>query len=482
MESLDEVAEVVILNYAASIDVDILLVDTVDRDDILPIARQLQEWSENRASQALRETRRKITSRIKGIDFTQYEFATFFTTGLPYGLILDDVIPFTHMVNGPFTGICIANIISEEHQREPIGNALLFSIDQFAEDETEELQRQLDANNFLHTSLVGKKATNTNLSFFAAHLPYDVLHICSHGGETDGYFVKQPFADRDGNEHILEYFEVVSFGASPVGPDKVHVERKLIFTTLDGIPWADRPLKLYPRYVGDDMMHAMKDHDDRLRRRPTNVPIAMSAHIKCYESFSQGAFDSLASHSHPIVFNNSCSSSHELGVLFLAAGARSYISTLWNVGTTTAKDAALKFYGSLFTSAKVLDAFFAMLKSIKHPKYRNIYILWGLHFSSLLHPATKDDSNIITELFGGFDVWMRRFTNTEDEEIKTASFPIVQFIASEIARRVPPERLGQIAATLPLDPEIERSGAMASELDTGELIIATEQPRSKVPG
>jgi hypothetical protein len=158
------------------------------------------------------------------------------------------------------------------------------------------------------------------------------MHICSHGGETDGYFVKQEFEDRDARLHTIEYFEVVSF--SPGGgydPDKVRVERKMIFATLDGMPWIQRPLSIYPRYVGDDMMQALRNNDESVKRIHVSVPIALSCHIKCYQSFHQGTFDHLAGYAHPIIFNNSCSSSHELGAGFLAEGARCYIGTLWKV-------------------------------------------------------------------------------------------------------------------------------------------------------
>jgi hypothetical protein len=72
--------------------------------------------------------------------------------------------------------------------------------------------------------------------------------------------VKQEFKDRDGRDHTVEYFEVVSFSLEgAVDPDKVKVERKMIFASFDGLPWTQRPLSLYPRYVGDDLMHTLRE-------------------------------------------------------------------------------------------------------------------------------------------------------------------------------------------------------------------------------
>jgi len=75
-----------------------------------------------------------------------------------------------------------------------------------------------------------------------------------------------------------------------------------------------------------------------------------------------------------------------------AGGARCYIATLWNIGNQTATRAALAFYDSALSKGNALTAFSAMLRSINNGLYENIYILWGLHFTSLGHPATKSDA------------------------------------------------------------------------------------------
>src|SRR5438132_1480796 len=63
------------------------------------------------------------------------------------------------------------------------------------------------------------------------------------------------------------------------------------------------------------------------------------------------------------------------------AGGRTEMR-LWRVGDETAKTAALAFYDATLRDGKVLPAFSAMLASIKNPLYRDIYILWGLHFTT----------------------------------------------------------------------------------------------------
>jgi hypothetical protein len=478
LENPAEVGEVSIINYATSIDADIVLADAVEREELQSLPRQLQAWAADRSSPALRETKRKITERIKGIDFATYAFTTFFTAGLPYGLILQNMIPFTHVLNGPYCGVFIANAIIEEN-RPPVGSALLFSLDEFSSDETKDVAQRLDQKNFVVTELLGKAATNNNLNNYGSYLPYDLMHICSHGGETDGYFVKQEFKDRDGKTHAIEYFEVVSFSPeAAVDPDKVKVERKTIFATLDGIPWIQRPLSMCPKYVGADMVQALRDNDGSLKRTPITVPIALSCHIRCYQSFHQGAFDHLAVHAHPIIFNNSCSSSHELAAGFLAAGARCYIATLWSVGDKTAMMAALAFYDAALAGGNVLTAFSTMLRSINKDLYRNIYILWGLHFTSFQRPSTQSDDQIIAGLFATYSLFAKKFTTTKDDEIKRNTVPIVRFLVSEISRRLTPERLKQLLGDhLSTQEEMERSQSFSDESEIDELVVTKEIDR-----
>jgi hypothetical protein len=219
-------------------------------------------------------------------------------------------------------------------------------------------------------------------------------------------------------------------------------------------------------------------------RTPVSVPIALSCHIKCYQSFHQGAFDILAAFAHPLIFNNSCSSSHELAAGFLAGGARCYIATLWNIGwnigDSTAMKAALAFYDSVLAQGNVLAAFSTMLRSIRNDRYRNIYVLWGLHFSSVTRPATKSDVNIVAGLLAGYSLWMKKLAKTTDEELKRNTLPAVRFLRSEIRRRITPERLIEILGQRPEgEEEPERFETSWREPDVTELIVTTEVERSQ---
>lgn len=75
----------------------------------------------------------------------------------------------------------------------------------------------LSTNNFYLRALIGARATVAEFDYHAQHFPYDVLHICSHGGEVDGYEMSEQFVDQDGLTHEVEFEEVL--GVTPV-PDR----------------------------------------------------------------------------------------------------------------------------------------------------------------------------------------------------------------------------------------------------------------------
>jgi hypothetical protein len=91
-EDLDHVASAVAINYAHSIDADIAIVLAVSRRVALTTLDDLEQWR-NGDLESLHEIAERVTQRIGFVDFTQYDFVTFFTSGLPYSLILEGPEP-----------------------------------------------------------------------------------------------------------------------------------------------------------------------------------------------------------------------------------------------------------------------------------------------------------------------------------------------------------------------------------------------------
>ena len=286
-----DISSVIAINYAFSIDARAVLVESIDKSKIYDVQKNIRAWKERGAATNWAELERLITERIGDIDFTRFKFATFFTEGLPYSLYLKNVLPISYVRRSLKEDLFIFNSIIYEHL-DSFEAAVVFSPEEFEEEETEEVIKALESGGFLVKSLVNADATVRNFGYYAEHYPYDLLHICSHGGETDGYHVTEHFKDRDSNEHTVEYDEVVGFAPSP-GSKMVHVVRKAIFRSFDGYAWMSPELKAQniPQYVFEDMRKALFDGSlgrNTVIRSRVEEPIASSCHIKCYDKHPPG--------------------------------------------------------------------------------------------------------------------------------------------------------------------------------------------------
>jgi len=123
---------------------------------------------------------------ISGISLTDYGFATFFTIGVPYGLFIKNTVPCTHAWKSWQCGAVMAMTIIEEHNPLTFDSALLFSPQEFVQEETGEVVKILEDGAYTVKRLPGAAATVKQFENYGGIFPYDLMHICSHGGETDG--------------------------------------------------------------------------------------------------------------------------------------------------------------------------------------------------------------------------------------------------------------------------------------------------------
>ena len=385
IEDAADISSVIAINYSLSIGASTVLISPIDKSLLNDVETKVRNWKERQSSKDQVDVEMLIKNQIGDIDFSRFEFATFFTEGIPYSLYLKNKLPVSYVRRSLKEDSFIFNNIIYEHL-DSFEAAVVFSPEEFEEEETEEVIRQLSSSSFMVKALVGKRATVKAFGDYAEHYPYDVLHICSHGGETDGYRVSENFTDRDGNEHTVEYDEIVGFAPSP-SIKKVQVIRKCIFRRFDGCGWRSPELnaKNLPQYVFEDMRKALFDGSigkNASNRTRISAPIPTSCHIKCYDSIHQGMFWTLASHSSPLIFNNTCSSWNEISLFFISIGCRGYIGTLWSIDNSTAKQSGEHFYSSLFTGT-ILDAVFSMATAIRESRDGDIYAYWGLTFRPL---------------------------------------------------------------------------------------------------
>ena len=431
---------VVGVNYAISLGADIRIVESFNKNERGEIEEAVIEWSKNKDNELPAKITEEIESRVSGIDFSKYKFATFFTNGLPYSLYLKNVIPFTYVNISLRPDLFVCNGIGWE-TGDRFHSAIVFSPEFFKNtisgEETETVKTELDAQKYYVRLLLGNDATARNLDFHAQHFPYDILHICSHGGAADGYEVIEKFQDRDGNEHTIVFDEVVSF-AVVGGEDAIEVIRKPAFVSFDGYKWMSKELKEqnFPNYVFIDMFKAINLEEDvknpAPRRPKKNIPL--SNVIFTIDGFHQAIFRILSSHHSPVVFNNSCFSWGETSRFFISGGARGYIGTLWDVDNEPAVIVGKSFY-SATKNLSVMTSLFQGLQQIKNTDSEDIYVYWGLHFTSISSEGLSlEDSRgrVFKELMRAFVSWIQHIRSIGDGEVRRNAIRVVRDLHGEL--------------------------------------------------
>jgi hypothetical protein len=124
------------VNYAFAINADVILTPFFSRQELQSLPRQLHAWSNDRSSQALASVKNKVKMAVSDTNFAEYDFATFFTIGVPYGLFIKNAIPCSHVLMNWHCGVFVAMAILEEHKPLSFDSALLFSPQEFDVEET----------------------------------------------------------------------------------------------------------------------------------------------------------------------------------------------------------------------------------------------------------------------------------------------------------------------------------------------------------
>ncbi|MFC7524153.1 hypothetical protein ACFQRK_09380 [Parapedobacter sp. GCM10030251] len=391
---------VVSINYACSIEADILLVDGLEKEEDESISHLIEDW-ESGVTGAYEDICTKITARIDPQILNKSAFVTFFTRGLPYSVLqLECPISYVNLQHRP--DFFILNGLLYE-KTGCIGGAVVFSPGYFKDEETRSLISLLEFENFYVKAFLNDEASVYNLSTTIGHFPFDLLHICSHGGDVNGRYCKVDFFDKDGDKHTVEYDEVVSI---PINPyyDSHGVKILWYFRKLNGMGWKCKELRDmdYPRELYALMVDKIREagHRKKVQRLHEVERVRNSKHIKCHDFNYLAVFDQVSLDGvYPLVFNNTCWSWREVASAFLASGCRGYIGTLTSINTDIATAFAMAFYDEVFNNNLIL----AFHKAGKHQfaEEPSPYIFWGLHFSTIKNyrPVSYNARNIRSFLY-----------------------------------------------------------------------------------
>ncbi len=306
LETQGSCVDIVVASYAAAAAADFALLANVSEEELSSIRDLLDQHSGHEPG-ALERAKALLANRLQGLDLKSYDEITFFTCGLPYGLALEHepVCSYVPIRIQPELMITASVMQATMPRPRRFGSAIVFcpelDLGTAAQREVATTKTSLGNHRFSVMPLIGRSATLRSLNLHGTHSPYDLLHLCSHGGKADGYYVRQEFTDRAGALHVIEYDEVVGF--APSRGEMVEVFSKAIFRRFDGYRWRSPELRArgLPDYVFKDMGAALRSgRETGLTRVPLVGKVEGSCHIQCVDSIHQGEFQSMASQSLPL--------------------------------------------------------------------------------------------------------------------------------------------------------------------------------------
>lgn len=422
IEQIDAVASVIAMNYALSIGATIIVVPALGKTENEGITNLIDRWRRGEGL-AFNELSAKVEERTIGINFMIYEFATCFTVGLPYSLIHKNIIPFSyvHLLASPDLFLFNNLVLGTD---APTDAAVVFSPQFFKDEEVGLVSSILDNRGLFVREVLGERATVYNLEMHLTEFPYDIFHICSHGGEVAGTTVTESFFDRDGAKHIVEYDLVRGFSPIPGGMD-VKVTTLWHWRKFDGTAWKSDEFRqrAFSNYIFVDMLESINRREKENIINKTPAPIVpRSISIKAHDFVYSPSFSWLASyHKAPFIFNNTCWSGRDVVNSFLNAGASGYIGTLWDVGEACAADMARIFYHRVDQST-ILNALKAGLENLRGTESEDVYIFWGLHSSKLQRGRTveKGKSRVAALMTDSFYRWRDKEKQAVSERLKRA--------------------------------------------------------------
>jgi len=438
IESKNDISDIIIVNYAFSVNADAKFIHGLKSAEVKDLKNKFVKWKRDKSYGAYLSILNIMNELMKNINVNEYDYLTFFTDGVPYGAFFNSIIPCSHVLRSITVDLFIFNNIFFERRDHYFGSSIVFSpnppdLTKYTTTEVENVCNVHKKFNLSVKKLLNKDATVKAFDYYVGYYPYDILHICSHGGETDGYYVIQEFIDREGIKHTVEYEEVVGFSHDE--GDYVNISSKKITKFFDGFVWMSDELrnKKYPQYVYNDMFKAICNEKEGsvTNRKKIDYLIEGSCHVKCYDDIHQGQFHVLASQNFPLIFNNTCNSWEEFATQLLASGCRAYIGTLWDIGNETAANSSYMFYEYAFDT-NIINAVHNMINAIENDKYKDIYLFCGLHFASLKKSNILSKDKIIQEQVASLKKWIVKSKNIKSQQVLRNCINIIRFLMEEL--------------------------------------------------
>lgn len=365
--------------------------------------------------------------------FDQYKQVLFVTSGFPWGIALPECIT-THMYNYPDFGRCTAEGIWASQDPKRTGrNALLVDPQKVVSSEISEIAEALMKNGTLVRVLAGPNATVRTARTIIETLPFDIIVISTHAGDAPGQRSTYEYFDSDGNKRQLVVDEAVGFSYDPT-TDQFEVQQYSRFHELDGVNWND-PIAKSALHIGSAIVSwsELGNLEERNKYKISSETIrrvAGSMALRMHDHLWIPIFHGLAPGAAPLIFNNACSSWHEISRRFMFAGARGYIGTLFPVTDIEAQEIGRSIFKTHLRSSTP-EALWKSQNMVYGNHGRRPYAMVGLPWCAIRQNHTNSVSYMAIQYEKAITEYSAKANSSEHWDIRENSSRYRNFLEED---------------------------------------------------
>ncbi len=389
-EDGEELAQISASCFAFATDATFLIIPRLEKEERDKWLEELYVIdSDGDVSSRFADIRRRVRERLPIFNFDNYKQVMFVTSGFPWGIAVPECAT-SHMYNYPdFGRSMVEGLWAAQNSSFSARNALLIDPAKAEGTEVQSIVNALGENGTLVRLQAGPRATVYQIQTLIETLPFDIIVISTHAGDVPGERATYEYVDSEGLKRCLVIDHALSIGHDP-STDEFQVGNYVRFHELDGVSWFNEEGKK-KLYVGTAIkswleLGGMVDRNKYKVASETIPRVIGSMALQMHDHIWIPMIHGLSPNAATFVFNNACSSWHELSKHFMFAGARAYIGTLFPVIEAEAQEVGRRIFQDQL-GVFLPKALWVTQQAVYGSQGRWPYVMMGLPFS-LVTPNT----------------------------------------------------------------------------------------------
>ncbi len=398
LESSSQVIDVSGINYAVYFRYDLKIIPEIASQFENEFERRLVAFNDgSEAFGVHREFLRSLIYAILPVEDIQeeYEGIQLIVKDIPIGILFVS-IPAAHLFRVDATMKLLADVV--EFRTKPVNSSLpsyLFVDLQQTDLQSEipEVVSDISKQAQWRFHLNGKQATVPTFKLFCQFFPIDFLMVSGHGGCPYVRIAEYEYQDENGSAHVIKVREFYQF--LRMVDDKVQVESKYEFLSVDGVDWEDK------EEIRKRRLSIKRFVEGGREKLVSSEEISVNSleGLVLSNGVFMGNIHFFANSGNPVLFLNTCGSLANCGKLLSFAGARAIIGTAWSIFDSDAVIFTKEFFGALRDS-NLANSFFAARRAIT-----NDYSKFSYWFIGTLNTTFKLGLDSFTILKSKEGLW-----------------------------------------------------------------------------